>query len=64
MCVLNVGWVQTEMGNAAAAATGKKEAPVTVEQSVGGIVKLLDESTRATHSGRFWNAIDGNELPW
>ena len=58
------GWVQTEMGNAVAVASGKTEAPVTVEQSVAGIVRLLDESTRATHSGKFWNAIDGSEVPW
>ena len=60
----STGWVQTEMGNAAATAVGKKEAPVTLEQSVAGLLKLVDESTRATHSGKFWNAVDGTEVPW
>lgn len=38
----------------------------TVEQSVAGIVTLLDESTRASHSGRFWNVSRNgvHEIPW
>ena len=58
------GWVQTDMGNAGATVAGMKEAPLTLDTSVTAIVKLLDEATRATHSGKFWNAEDGKELPW
>ena len=58
------GWVQTEMGNAGAKHVGMKEAPMTVAQSVAGIVKLVDESTRDTHSGKFWSAEDNTQLPW
>ena len=58
------GWVQTDMGNAGAAVAGMKQAPMSVEQSVSGILGVLDQSTRATHSGKFWSAEDGSELPW
>ena len=61
---LHPGLVATDMGNGAAPLLGLKEAPVSIEQSAAGIIKLLDESTRATHSGRFWDAVDGSELPW
>ena len=40
-----------------------KQAPLTVEQSVRGILRLLDESTRETHSGRFWNE-NNEEMAW
>ena len=61
---LQPGWVQTDMGNAVAVASGKEKALVTVEESVAGITRLIDEATRETHGGKFWNAIDGKELPW
>ena len=61
---LSPGWVQTDMGNAGAGVVGMKQAPMTLEASVTGIVKLLDESTRDTHSGKLWNAEDGAVLPW
>ena len=43
---------------------GMRQAPLTVEQSVRGIVRLLDESARETHSGRFWNAENNEEMAW
>lgn len=61
---LSPGWVQTDMGNAGAKVAGMEQAPMTVEQSVTGMVQLLDDSTRDTHSGRMWNAEDGTEMPW
>jgi norsolorinic acid ketoreductase len=60
---LQPGWVQTDMGGKAAEVAGVKEgAPVTIEQSVTGLAKLIDSATRET-SGRFW-AYDGKEIPW
>ena len=60
---LQPGWVQTEMGGNAAEIAGVKEgAPLTLEQSVGGLLKQFDIATRET-SGRFW-AWDGEEIPW
>lgn len=34
-------WVQTGMGSFAAEAWGAKEAPMTVEQSVGGVTNVV-----------------------
>ena len=56
--------MQTEMGNTGAVIAGMKQAPVTLQQSVTGILKLLDESSRETHSGRFWAAESGEEMLW
>ena len=61
---IHPGWVQTEMGNAGAAIAGMKEAPMTLEQSVSGILGIVDKSTRATHSGKFWNVEDGGVVAW
>ncbi|GAA6013459.1 hypothetical protein JCM10207_008856 [Rhodosporidiobolus poonsookiae] len=61
--VLSPGWVQTDMGNSGAQAMGLKEAPVTLDDSVAGILKLADESTLESHSGRFWD-YTGESLPW
>lgn len=39
-------WVQTDMGNQGAAFAGMKEAPITIQTSVGGIVDKIDNATR------------------
>ena len=52
--VLHPGWVQTDLGGAAA--------PLTSEQSVPAMVKMID-GLGAADNGRFLN-YDGNELPW
>lgn len=51
---LHPGWVRTDMGG--------PKAPLSVEQSGDGIVKLLEGLT-AEHSGKFLQ-YDGKELPW
>jgi hypothetical protein len=56
-------WVQTELGNRGADAVGVEKADITVEESTTGIVKVIDASTRETHSGKLFK-YDGNELPW
>ena len=61
---INPGWVKTDMGNTGAKVAGMDEAPMTLEQSVTGILKIVDPASRETHSGKFWNAEDGKELPW
>ena len=61
------GWTRTDMGNDGAVKYGLKEAPDTIEQSVRGLLKMVDEATREKHSGRFWNASNADdiqELPW
>ena len=52
--VLHPGWVQTDMGGAAAT--------LTIEQSVPAMVNLID-GLKPSDSGRFLN-YDGTEFPW
>jgi NAD(P)-dependent dehydrogenase (short-subunit alcohol dehydrogenase family) len=55
ICVaLHPGWVQTDMGG--------PTATLTIEQSVPGMVKVID-SLKKTDNGRFLQ-YDGSELPW
>lgn len=52
--VLHPGWVRTDMGGG--------NAPLTVEESVEGLVRVID-GAGMRESGRFFN-FDGEELPW
>ncbi|CAG8957314.1 hypothetical protein HYFRA_00010737 [Hymenoscyphus fraxineus] len=56
--VISPGWVQTEMGNQGAASMGMEEAPVSVQQSVEGVLKKLDNATRENTGGRFLSFDD------
>lgn len=60
---LNPGFVQTDMGWFAAHAHGLKEIPVTIEQSVSGMLTQVDETTKEKNSGGFIN-FDGAIIPW
>lgn len=51
---LHPGWVQTDMGG--------KTAPMTPQDSVAGLKRVLDGLTQK-HSGKFLNH-DGEEIPW
>lgn len=53
--ILHPGWVKTRMG-------GWDEAPLTAEQSVAGMRRVVD-AFDASMSGRFFR-YDGTELPW
>ncbi|KAL6819836.1 hypothetical protein V8C40DRAFT_281169 [Trichoderma camerunense] len=59
---ISPGFVQTDMGNRGAKAQGLEKAPVTVEDSTAGLVKLIDAASRET-TGRFLD-LDGGEIPW
>ncbi|KAJ5985220.1 hypothetical protein N7522_012416 [Penicillium canescens] len=61
--VADPGFPQTDMGNAGAQAVGLEKAFQTVEESVGGIVKTIDEGTRESVGAqlRVW---DGSQFPW
>jgi len=52
--VINPGWVQTDMGGASA--------PTPVDESVRGILRVIDGATLAD-SGEFLN-WKGNRYPW
>ncbi|KAF7869912.1 hypothetical protein EAF04_004696 [Stromatinia cepivora] len=60
---LHPGWVKTQMGQAFADSVGVKEPPLSVEESVDGVLKQIDTATRETKSGSFvsWN---GDVIPW
>ncbi|KAJ6035992.1 hypothetical protein N7540_000271 [Penicillium herquei] len=61
--VADPGFPQTDMGNAGAKAVGLEKAFQTVEESVSGVVKAIDEGTRESVGAqlRIW---DGSEFPW
>ena len=50
--VLDPGFVQTDMGNTGAQLLGMKEAPTTLEESVGGMYKLISTATKEKYGGR------------
>ncbi|KAK9428008.1 NAD(P)-binding protein [Lipomyces doorenjongii] len=58
------GLVQTDPGNKAAKAMGLEQAPHTKRQSIDAIIGLVDNATREKTSGKFYNVIDGTEIPW
>ncbi|EAQ90267.1 hypothetical protein CHGG_02202 [Chaetomium globosum CBS 148.51] len=60
---IDPGWVQTDIGDRGAHAFGIEKAAITVDESVNGIIKVIDAATQETHSGRLW-AYTGNEVPW
>jgi len=59
---IHPGWVQTEMGNGGAKAAGLEQAPQTLEESVTGILKEVDEAERG-ESAKF-ASYDHTDLPW
>ncbi|KAF5025079.1 hypothetical protein F66182_2848 [Fusarium sp. NRRL 66182] len=61
---LHPGWVQTAMGEFSAKEWGYPGAPpVTVEDSVQGMLEVIDGATRDTTSGKFVTQT-GQVLPW
>ena len=51
------------MGNHGAKSFGLEKAAITVQESVTGMIKVIEAATRETHSGKLW-AYDGRQLPW
>ncbi|KAI0106223.1 NAD(P)-binding protein [Nemania sp. FL0031] len=60
---LNPGLVQTEPGNWIAERWGLGKATYTVEESVTGMMKMIDGATREETSGKFFR-FSGAEIPW
>ncbi|KAK3392883.1 hypothetical protein B0H63DRAFT_456765 [Podospora didyma] len=50
--VLDPGWVQTDMGNAAAQGFGLEEAPVTLDDSCNGMFRVINAATKEKDGGR------------
>ncbi|KAE8318508.1 NAD(P)-binding protein [Aspergillus transmontanensis] len=60
---IDPGWTQTDLGNRGAESFGVEKAALTIEESVRGVLGVIDASTRETHSGKLWK-YDGNQEPW
>lgn len=61
--ILYPGWVKTELGNELAKSLGAAEAAITVEESVAGVMKVVDEATREKTGGKFIDQ-EGKPIPW
>ncbi|CEL03700.1 hypothetical protein ASPCAL04846 [Aspergillus calidoustus] len=62
---LHPGWVQTNLGNIAARDWNYAPGPPeTVDNSVRGILQIVDEATRETASGKFLSYTGDMEVPW
>jgi norsolorinic acid ketoreductase len=51
------------MGNAGALAHGMTEAPLTLEQSLSGMLDKIDKGTHENSSGKFMT-FDGEKPSW
>ncbi|RWA09889.1 hypothetical protein EKO27_g5204 [Xylaria grammica] len=60
---LNPGLVQTGPGNWIAKEWGLEKATYTIEESVEGMMKVIDGASREETSGKFLR-LNGTELPW
>lgn len=56
-------WVQTDIGNRGAISFGTDKPTLTVEESAGSVVKVVESATRETHSGKLFK-YNGEEEPW
>lgn len=61
--VMHPGWVQTDTGNGTAQVLGMAKAPHTLDQSVTGLLEVIDGATKDKTSGRFFN-FDGSETSY
>ncbi|KAH8792758.1 hypothetical protein F5882DRAFT_487057 [Hyaloscypha sp. PMI_1271] len=57
------GWVKTANGQSFADSIGVEEPPMTLEQSVTGVLAQIDGATKATTSGSFVS-FDGSVIQW
>jgi norsolorinic acid ketoreductase len=61
--VLSPGWCQTDMGNTGAQAFGLEQAPVTVQESCAGMIKVIDKASKEEYGGKMW-AHEGEQMAW
>ncbi|KAK9413825.1 putative NAD(P)-binding protein [Seiridium unicorne] len=61
--VADPDWAATDMGNHGAKLLGMERAPVDPDDSIDGIVKIINEATKATHGGLFIN-YKGDKQSW
>lgn len=56
-------WVQTELGNTGAEWFGFESAPLSINESVVGMEKLIGAITKESHGGKLWGH-DGQVQQW
>ena len=56
-------WVKTENGQKFADSIGVKEPPLSLEESVNGVLEQVDSATKETTSGTFVS-YDGTPIAW
>ncbi|KAL3457462.1 NAD(P)-binding protein [Aspergillus heterothallicus] len=61
--VVDPGWVDTDMSDQAVKLLGVPKATQTVQQTVDGIVGIIDGATRESVGGQ-WRVWDGSQFPW
>lgn len=59
------GWVQTAMGEKAAGLAGleKGVVPVTIGESVTGLMGVFDRADKEGYGGKLWDQ-NGEVVPW
>ncbi|WVQ83392.1 hypothetical protein IAT38_005533 [Cryptococcus sp. DSM 104549] len=60
---IHPGWVDTDMGNAAAQLLGLPSTSEKLSDTAPAIVKLVTSATRDTHGGYMWR-YDGSKADW
>ncbi|KAI2463054.1 NAD(P)-binding protein [Annulohypoxylon bovei var. microspora] len=60
---LGPGWVQTELGNTGARGLGFEKAPVSVEESLDGMMRMLAITSKEKHGGKMVS-YDGEVSDW
>ncbi|OJJ37892.1 hypothetical protein ASPWEDRAFT_59207 [Aspergillus wentii DTO 134E9] len=60
---IDPGFVQSDMGSRGARYGGLPEAPMTINESVEGIIGQIECATKTTTSGKFIR-FNGDTLPW
>ncbi|KAK5992005.1 Norsolorinic acid ketoreductase nor1 [Cladobotryum mycophilum] len=61
--VIHPGWVKTDMGNGNAKAFGLAEAFHNIDDSIKGVVKIINGATREETSGKFID-FEGASVAW
>lgn len=61
--VLHPGWVATDMGNLSANLLGLEQAPLSIQDSVDGMLRIIDDATKDTHGATF-SEYNSQPYPW
>ncbi|KAK3353909.1 hypothetical protein B0T25DRAFT_569092 [Lasiosphaeria hispida] len=62
--VVHPGLVQTESGNKAAGQWDWRKHRILSSRVLMQFIHLIDSGSREKSSGKFYNAVDGTEIPW